>query len=80
MADQRNQEQDQMGTTLSEGGRGVRMEGSPEDDLMRMGTITTAEPAALPPDLDGDDTFEKIDDRAADEARMEVRRREHSAD
>ena len=69
-----------MGATLSEGGRGVRIESSPEGDLMRMGTVTTSEPAALPPDLDRDDTFEQIDDRAADEARMEVRRREHSAD
>jgi hypothetical protein len=81
MADQReDEERDQTGTTLTEGGRGVVVESSPEDNLMRMGTITTSEPAALPPDLDREETFKRIDDRAADDARMEVRRREHSAD
>src|SRR4051812_28839855 len=68
------------GTVLSEGGRALDIDPSPEGSMMRMGTVTTSEPAPLPPDMDREATFEEIDDRAADEARMAVRRREHSAD
>jgi hypothetical protein len=69
-----------LGTALSEGGRALSVDPSPEGALMHMGTVTTSEPAPLPPDMDRDATFDAIDDREADAARMEVRRREHSAD
>jgi hypothetical protein len=68
------------GTTASEGGRVLDVEPSPEGALMHMGTVTTSEPAPVAPDMDREASFEEIDNRAADAARMEVRRREHSAD
>lgn len=71
---------EERGTVLSEGGRALDVDPSPEGSLMRMGTVTTSEPAPLPPDMEREATFEEIDDRAADAARMAVRRREHSAD
>jgi len=73
-------EREELGATVTEGGRGLTVEPGPEDQLMRMGTITTSEPAPVTPDMDREETFREIDDRAADDARMEVRRREHSAD
>jgi hypothetical protein len=71
---------DERGTELTEGGRALSIEPSSEGDLMRMGTISTADPAALPPDMDREDTFAEIDNRAADDARMAVRKQDHSAD
>ena len=78
MADQ--DEREQLGVAITEGGRGLTVENGPEDELMRLGTITTSELAAVTPDMDREQAFEEIDKRAADDARMEVRRREHSAD
>ena len=67
------------GVERTEGGRGANLEESPEARLMRQGSVTTSNPAPLPPDMDRE-RFEEIDKAAADEARMDVRRREHSAD
>jgi hypothetical protein len=71
---------EERGVARSEGGRFFPLERDPEDDLMRMGTVTTSEPAPLPPDMEREAALEAIDERAAEDARLEVRRREHSAD
>ena len=68
------------GVERTEGGRGAPVDESPEARMMRQGSVTTSNPAPLPPDMEQQDRFEEIDNAAADEARMDVRRREHSAD
>jgi hypothetical protein len=68
------------GFAESEGGRGVTVDPSPEARAMHTGTVTTSQPAALPPDMERDADLEEIDNRAAREAALDVRRREHSAD
>lgn len=67
------------GVERTEGGRPHDFEPSPEGRLMRGGTVTTSNPASLPPDMDRTD-LEQIDAAAADAAANDVRRREHSAD
>jgi hypothetical protein len=63
----------------TQGGRGASVDDSPEGRLLREGTATISNPAPLAPDLERD-RFKELDDAAADEARNDVRRREHSAD
>jgi hypothetical protein len=57
-------------------GRADSVEPGPEDRLMQLDTIDVPDPANPDDRSRGQD----IDDRAADAARMAVRRREHSAD
>jgi hypothetical protein len=57
-------------------GRALSIDAGPEDRLMQIDTIDTAETT----DPVGRSRKDDFDDRAADEARMDVRRREHSAD
>ena len=57
-------------------GRALGIDAGPEDRLMQIDTIDT--PATTDPG--GRSRSHDPDDRAADEARMDVRRREHSAD
>ena len=57
-------------------GRAVSIEPGPEERLMQLETIDSAD-TTNPGDRQGGSD---IDDRAADAARMDVRRREHSAD
>lgn len=57
-------------------GRVLGVDAGPEDRLMQVETIDSADttnPGERPRGAD-------LDDRAADAARMDVRRREHSAD
>ena len=68
------------GFVESEGGRGITVDTSPEARAMHTGTVTTSQPAALPPDMEREAALEEIDNRAAREAALDVRRREHSAD
>lgn len=46
---------------------------------MRFGTVTASNPEPLPPDMQGEQDINDIDTRAADDAAMAVRRREHSS-
>jgi len=72
-------EQDGRGTADAEGGRRTPVEGSPEERLMQIDNVTAGE--AAPDDRSRRErTFDEIDDRAAGDARMDVRRREHSAE
>ena len=66
-------------TARAEDGRGVTVESGPEDQLMRFGTATASNPEPLPPDMQREQDINDIDTRAADDAAMEVRRREHSS-
>jgi hypothetical protein len=63
---------------ITEGGRGVRLDESPEGRLMHEETVAPRAPAAATAGTMRK-RFQEIDDRAADAARMDVRRREHSA-
>jgi hypothetical protein len=56
-------------------GRTAGIERGPEDQLMQLETIDTADTTDP-----GEHPRQDIDDRAADAARMDVRRHEHSAD
>jgi hypothetical protein len=67
------------GLEQSEGGRGELVNESPEGRLLHRGTVVTSNPAPLAPDTERD-RFEQLDDEATDEARNDVRRREHSPD
>ena len=67
-------------TLVTEGGRIVPIDGSPEARMLHEGEIATGEAVPLPPDMRREASFAAIDDFAAEEARLEVRRQEHSAD
>ena len=64
---------------VPESGRALTIDSSPEGRLMQVGTLDTGAPAEEA-EARQSKVFEKIDDRAANEARMDVRRREASAD
>ena len=76
MADDEAQQQD---FEITEGGRGVRLDESPEGRLLHEETLAPGRPSVGLPDTTRE-RFEDIDNRAADAARMDVRRREHSAE
>jgi hypothetical protein len=60
-------------------GRARTVDDSPEGDLMQVGTIASrdADPLA---EGNNEGGVDDVDDRAANEARMAVRKQEHSAD
>ncbi|MBI2220625.1 MAG: hypothetical protein HYU53_05400 [Acidobacteria bacterium] len=64
---------------ITEGGRGVRLDESPEGRLLHEETLAPGRASVRLPDTTRE-RFQDIDDRAADAARMDVRRREHSAE
>ena len=62
-----------------EGGRAMQVESSPEGRAMQIKSIGT--PGERSQSGEGERSApDDIDDRAAEKARMDVRRREHSAD
>lgn len=65
--------------TPDEQGRAVSIDPSPEGRLMQVDTIDTPDVEPLSPEGERE-RGEAIDDRAARDARMTVRKREHSAD
>lgn len=65
--------------TPVEGGRAMEIDSTPEGRAMQIETIGTPGEQPRPRGDDGA-TSDDVDDRAAEKARMDVRRREHSAD
>lgn len=61
-------------------GRALEIEPSPEGRLMQIDTISTPDEDVLSQHDSPQAASDETEDRAARDARMEVRRREHSAD
>jgi hypothetical protein len=61
------------------GGRPITIDSSPEGDLMQIRSISSPDDDPLAT-ADTEAAADDIDERAAQDARMAVRRREHSAD